>query len=94
MPVQVGNSLYKYIMNGRPCVASDYVFISHRVPYSRLNKSCCHRALYKALGKEKNGFHITRKTFASLLPKSRTNLDTIADSLGHSLNIWQLMLIL
>ncbi|EQB89771.1 integrase [Clostridium punense] len=86
MPVEVGNSLYKYIMNGRPCVASDYVFISHRVPYSRLNTSCCHRALYKALGKEKNGFHITRKTFASLLLKSRANPDTIADSLGHSNN--------
>lgn len=86
MPVDVGNSIYKYIMNGRPHIASDYVFISHRVPYSRLSTSCCHRALDKALGKQKNGFHITRKTFASLMLKKRTNADTIADSLGHSNN--------
>ena len=39
MPVDVGNSLYRYIMDGRPCGASDYVFITHRVPYGRLNTS-------------------------------------------------------
>ena len=84
MPVDVGNSLYRYIMNGRPCVASNYIFISHRVPYGRLSRSCCSRALHKALDKRKNGFHITRKTFASRMLMSRTNTDTIADSLGHS----------
>jgi integrase len=86
MPVDVGNSLYKYIMAGRPCGSSDYVFITHRVPYGRLNTSCCKRALAKALDKEKTGFHITRKTFASRMLKTRTNTETIADSLGHSNN--------
>lgn len=86
MPVEVGNSLYRYIINGRPYVASDYVFISHRVPYDRLNTSCCRRALNKALNKQQNGFHITRRTFASRMLKSRTNTNTIADSLGHSNN--------
>ena len=33
MTVDVGNSLYKYILNGRPKVISDYVFLNHRVPY-------------------------------------------------------------
>lgn len=86
MPVDVGNSLYRYIMKGRPCVASDYVFVSHRVPYGRLSTSCCRSALNKALDKRKNGFHVTRKTFASRMLKSRTNTNTIADSLGHSDN--------
>lgn len=84
MPVDVGNSLYRYIMSGRPCVNSDNVFITHRVPYGKLDTSCCRRALNKALNKQKQGFHITRKTFASRMLKSRTNTNTIADSLGHS----------
>ncbi len=86
MPVDVGNSLYRYIMNGRPNMPSDYVFIAHRVPYDKLNPGCCRRALNKVLDKQKNGFHITRKTFASCLLKSKTETDTIADSLGHSNN--------
>jgi integrase len=84
MPVDVGNSLYRYIMSGRPQMPSGYVFITHRVPHDKLHASCCHRALNNVLGKQKNGFHITRKTFASLMLKNRTDTDTIADSLGHS----------
>lgn len=86
MPVDVGNTLYRYIMNGRPSMPSDYLFITHRVPYDKLHAGCCRRALNKVLDKLKNGFHITRKTFASLMLKSKTNTDTIADSLGHSNN--------
>lgn len=86
MPVDVGNSLYRYIMNGRPHMPSDYLFITHRVPYDKLHAGCCHRALNKVLNKRRNGFHITRKTFASFMLKNKTNTDTIADSLGHSNN--------
>ncbi len=84
MPVDVGNSLYRYILNGRPKVVSDYVFVNHRVPYDKLNTSCCRKALNKSLNKDMHGFHITRKTFASKMLKSKVNVDTIADSLGHS----------
>ncbi|MBC8343930.1 MAG: tyrosine-type recombinase/integrase [Bacteroidetes bacterium] len=84
MPVDVGNSLYRYIMSGRPHMPSDYVFITHRVPHDKLHASCCRRALNKVL--DKKGFHITRKTFASCMLKSKTETDTIADSLGHSNN--------
>ena len=84
VPVDVGNSLYKYILNGRPEVVSDYVFVNHRVPYDKLNTSCCRKALSKALHKKMNGFHITRKTFASRMLKNRVNTNIIADSLGHS----------
>ena len=86
MPVDVGNSLYRYIMNGRLRMPSDYLFINHRVPYDKLHPGCCRRALNKVLDKRKNGFHITRKTFASFMLKNKTNTDTIADSLGHSDN--------
>ena len=50
MPTEVGNCLYRYIMQGRPSTSSEYVFISHRVPYSRLGRGACARALKQALG--------------------------------------------
>ncbi|MCB2354401.1 tyrosine-type recombinase/integrase [Clostridium estertheticum] len=86
MPVEVGNSLYRYIIDGRPCGDSHYVFITHRVPYGRLDTSCCKRALAKVLDKKKTGFHITRRTFASRMLKTKTNTETIAVALGHSDN--------
>lgn len=86
MPVDVGNSLYQYIANGRPQMVSEFVFISHRVPYSRLGTGSCCSALNKILDKQKHGFHLTRKTFATRLLISKTNTDTIADSLGHKDN--------
>jgi Site-specific recombinase XerD len=86
MPVDVGNSLYQYITNGRPPMVSEYVFISHRVPYSRLGTGSCCSALNNILDKQKHGFHLTRKTFATRLLISKTNTDTIADSLGHKDN--------
>ena len=64
---------------------SDYVFINHRVPYGRLKYKLL-PSCFKQSSKQKNGFHITRKTFASLMLKNRINADTIADSLGHSNN--------
>lgn len=84
IPIDVANSLYKYIMEGRPKSDNDYVFITHRVPYGKLNEGCGHRALDKMLNECKKGFHITRRTFASRLLKSKTNTDTIANLLGHS----------
>lgn len=71
-------------MEGRPKSDNDYVFITHRVPYGKLNEGCGHRALDKMLNECKKGFHITRRTFASRLLKSKTNTDTIANLLGHS----------
>jgi integrase len=84
MPVEVGNSLYTYINNGRPRATTNYVFIAHRVPYNKMENSCCRRALIKMLAKNICGFHITRKTFASRMLKTRTGIETIADSLRHN----------
>lgn len=86
MPTEVGNSLYRYIIHGRPESSSDYIFISHRVPYSGLERSICARALKKALTNDSHGFHITRKTFASRMLINKTKPDMIAEALGHSDN--------
>lgn len=87
MPVETGNCLYRYIKEGRPACNTDYVFITHRVPYERLHPSRCAHALNSVLSGgsgQRYGFHITRKTFASKLLSSKTPVNTIVDALGHS----------
>jgi site-specific recombinase XerD len=86
IPTEVGNSLFRYIVDGRPETSSDYIFITHRVPYDRLEKGVCTRALKKALGYDPHGFHVTRKTFASRMLINNTNPSMIAETLGHSSN--------
>jgi integrase len=84
MPVEVGNALYRYIMHGRPDAASDYIFISHRVPYSKMNRAVCQKALQKALPEKPGGFHITRKTYASRMLANGVQTGRIAEALGHA----------
>ena len=93
IPTDVGNSVYKYISQGRP--QSDvsgvgFVFIRHNAPYTKLTRSICRCALACILSvnglelPRGQGFHITRRTFATHLLKARTKVDSIADALGHA----------
>ena len=84
MPIEVGNALYRYIVYGRPNVSSEHIFISHRVPYNRLNRGVCQKALQKALPVKTGGFHITRKTFASRMLVNGVQTGRIAETLGHA----------
>jgi site-specific recombinase XerD len=93
IPTDVGNSIYKYVMQGRPtsCASGDgYVFIRHKSPYSNLSSSVCRHALVRILGDNGlslpfgQGFHITRRTFATRLLKARTKVDDLVDALGHA----------
>jgi len=86
MPTEVGNSLYRYIMHGRPLTAVEHVFVKHRVPYDRLTSGACAKALKRALPNNPHGFHITRKTFASRMLVNNVKPATIAETLGHSNN--------
>jgi len=71
LPVDAGNSLYRYIYEGRPQSNCPNVFINHRAPYCRLRMTF--GMLLKAAAATQydsepiGGFHITRKTFASKL---------------------------
>lgn len=72
LPVDVGNSLYRYLCEGRPQCNSPHVFVHHRAPYCRFGRSTFGRILKAAVdaqGESKaiHGFHVTRKTFASKL---------------------------
>lgn len=88
LPIEVGNSLYRYIREGRPASKAPWVFIHHRAPYGGFQRGSFGRLLAAALAAQGNreatrGFHITRKTYASKLLAGGTPVGTIAAALGH-----------
>jgi site-specific recombinase XerD len=87
IPVDVGNSLYRYINEGRPKTDSQHVFVQHRAPYCKLKRGAFGRTLKAALisaGCEAtSSFHVTRKTFASKLLTAGNTVTAIAAALGH-----------
>ena len=85
LPVEVANSLYRYVRDGRPHSESPFLFIHHRVPFGKLSKVACGQAIHAILGKNApGGFHTTRRTFATNLLRAGVGVNTIIDSLGHS----------
>ena len=94
VPNDVGNSVYKYIIHGRPTSGEDgngYVFIRHLAPYVNLTSNSASRnALKRVLTAcgyglpYGQGFHITRKTFATRLLTFHNSIHDIADALGHA----------
>ena len=87
LPVDVGNSLYRYITEGRPIVQDDTVFISNKEPYRPLKSSGSARNamnhIFRRSRNEKEiGIHITRRTFASHMLRSGNTLPIIASTLG------------
>lgn len=88
LPIDVGNSLYRYICEGRPQSDSHYVFVHHRSPYCKIGRSTFGKLLKTAVAaycesEEMHGFHLTRKTFASKLLATGTPVTIIAAALGH-----------
>ncbi len=93
LPNDVGNSLYRYLMEGRPEPGTDadgFVFLKHHAPYGRMERTVCRIALLKILSQDGHilpdgcGFHIVRKTFATNLLSGGVKADRIAEALGHS----------
>ena len=88
IPVDAGNSLYRYICEGRPLSNSHHVFVHHRAPYCRFLSVAFGRLLEAVVSDQCNGeaihgFHVTRKTFASKLLATGNPVTTIAAALGH-----------
>lgn len=92
LPTGTGNSIYRYIREGRPQAAdSPYIFVPHQKRNSnkRLKTCCaCSRALFLALSNSDSeivsSFHVLRKTFASNLLAANNPVSIIASALGHS----------
>ena len=84
LPVEAGNAVFRYLTRGRPDSSSEYIFISHMMPYDRLTNSVCGKALKKALPHHEGGFHDTRKSFASGMLRNGVSFVRIAEALGQS----------
>ena len=91
MPTDGGNSLFRYLIQGRPKRKQpcEQVFLSHMPPYDGLRGTCAVRRsidhAFRDSGVENPGeFHITRRTFASNLLRVGSSMSLIASTLGHT----------
>jgi integrase len=89
LPVEVGNALAKYILEGRPVCDIPNVFITLKRPYTATTSSLCYRSSVAILGGKESaadirGLHIARRTFASGLLAAGNPVSMISRALGHS----------
>ena len=88
MPTDVGNAIYRYLVNGRANdrTSSRHLFIKTKVPYDSMKCGICQAVLRRILPDRSvhgSGFHVTRKTFATERLCRGTGKQGIADLLGH-----------
>jgi integrase len=90
--VVAGNAVVDYILNGRPNVDEEWIFLRNVPPYTRLEgHSSGNTMLKRHLAKigwnlENTGksFHALRRSVGSWMSKEHTPLPIIAEFLGHS----------
>ena len=88
-PVEVGNLLARYILEGRPVCDVPNVFVTLKRPYTGLSRSLCYKSTLAILGRKKSadevrGLHIARRTFASQLLAAGNSVPMISSTLGHT----------
>ncbi|MBB6448025.1 tyrosine-type recombinase/integrase [Bacillus benzoevorans] len=89
--VQAGNSIADYILNGRPNVDEEWIFLRNVPPYTRLEGHSSGNTMLKRhlakMGKnlENTGksFHALRRSVGSWMSEGHTPLAVIAEFLGH-----------
>jgi integrase len=87
-PVEVGNLLARYILEGRPRCDEPNVFITLKHPYTKLTPSKCYECSLRIFGRKESaadvkGLHVARRTFASNLLRAGNPVSTISFTLGH-----------
>ncbi len=86
MPIEVGNALYKYIIEGRAKTDCGYLFVNTRTPHQKITRTTCYAAIKSILPERsvpRSGFHVTRKTCASKILNEGHEMQTILDVLGQ-----------
>lgn len=86
MPTEVGNALFRYIIEERGQKSSSKIFLSEKAPKKPVGRAACSTALRTALPDrrvEGSGFHVTRKTYATQLLKNGVGADMVAEALGQ-----------
>lgn len=88
----VGNSIAKYIVEERPDVVSDFLFLRILAPFTPLaDHASCHAIVTRVFnkagikkGSRIYGMHMLRHNAASTMVKNEVPIETIAAILGHS----------
>lgn len=86
MPADVGNAIYRYVVDERPESDDGAVFLRHKAPYAPLDAGAAQRALRNALPDRDvpgSGFHSLRKTFATNMLRGGAEPAQVAVALGH-----------
>jgi len=86
MPADVGNALYRYIVEERPESGERTVFLRSKAPYAPVGAGAARRSLARALPDRRvpgSGFHSLRKTFASNMLGRGAEPAQVAEALGH-----------
>ena len=90
MPNIVSNCLFLYITKGRPkqAIESNFVFVKHFMPYTKVNYLMLGRQLntiFKNNGCNLiNGIHTLRRDFGSTQLRNNISLKVISSTLGHT----------
>lgn len=92
LTTSVGNAIAKYIMEERPDVESEFLFLRTLAPFTPLSDhAACHAIVskvFKRAGIKKGsriwGMHMLRHNAASTMVKNEVPIETIAAVLGHS----------
>lgn len=86
MPADVGNALYRYIVEERPESGERTVFLRSKAPYAPVGAGAARQSLARALPDRRvpgSGFHSLRKTFASNMLRHGAEPAQVAEALGH-----------
>lgn len=86
MPDEVGNALFRYIMEERYENPVRNIFLSEKAPHKPIKRAACNRALKTALPERNvagSGFHVTRKTYATKLLCNGVGAEMVAEALGQ-----------
>jgi len=92
LTASIGNAIAKYIVEERPDVESDILFLRKLAPFTPLaDHASCHAIVSRVFNKagiEKGsriyGMHMLRHNAASTMVKNEVPIETIAAILGHS----------
>jgi integrase len=89
IPIEVGNALARYILEGRPSCDIPNIFITLKRPYTAATPSRCYSSSVTILGKKGSptdirGLYVARRTFASGLLAAGNPVSIISRALGHS----------
>ena len=92
LSAEIGNALVDYLMEERPKVKSEYVFLSSDPPFTRLSGHTPIRHLLVKVMNEANvepkdriyGTRITRHSYASRMLRKGIPIHVISEALGHT----------